>query len=145
MKNYLKCILMLFCSGVTHFSFAESNQTADLLNILKIQTPEVKTERPVEQQKIIKDYKNEYVVDWVAKPKFDVNASDMKTYKNPVKIRMTILGSSGLVIKSEIVKSSGSKAVDAKVVQALASAKLQPIPYADQTVIYELVHDFAID
>ncbi len=136
---------MLFCCGVTSFSFAEANQTADLLSTLKIQTPEIKTELPAEQQKIVKDYKNNYVVDWITKPKFDVNASDMKTYKNPVKIRMTILGSSGLIIKSEIVKSSGSKDVDAKVVQALASAKLQPIPYADQTVIYELVHDFAVD
>lgn len=145
MNFFAKTITVALClTWMNTVQAEEMDSITDLMQTLKTKTPEIKEVEPVKQQEIIKNYKKEYVLDWLVKPKIEVSDADMKTYKNPVKIKMTVLGSAGLVIKSDILKSSGSKSFDAKVVQALASAKIQPIQYADQTVIYELVHEFSV-
>ena len=101
----------------------------------------------LELEKQLKAQKNnkDYQVGWVSRPKIEFMDSDYQSYKNPLRLKLTVLADDGRIVKTEILKSSGSKALDAKVIQALASAQLESIPMMDRNVIYSFVHEFSIN
>lgn len=86
----------------------------------------------------------EYQVSWIKQPKIEFTEGDYKGYKNPVLLKMTVLADDGRIVKTEVVKSSGSKILDQKVIQALASAQLEAIPNMERNVIYSFMHEFSI-
>lgn len=58
---------------------------------------------------------------------------------------MTVIASSGIIAKVEILKSAGSKVLDAKVIDALMQAKLESIPMVDRNITYSLIHELEIN
>jgi hypothetical protein len=89
--------------------------------------------------------KSNYQVSWIKRPKIEFTDGDYKGYKNPVLMRMTVLADDGRIVKSEVVRSSGSKSIDQKLIQALASAQLEGIPNMERNVIYSFIHEFSIN
>ena len=58
---------------------------------------------------------------------------------------MTVIASSGIIAKVEILKSTGSKLLDAKVIDALMQAKLESIAMVDRNITYNLIHELEIN
>ncbi|SPL70354.1 hypothetical protein [Acinetobacter stercoris] len=143
MELYLKKYILIIIMGLQGTCFAESDLD-ELMKTLQTQPAKAPMENTTGKNDPVKNYKKDYVVDWAIKPSFDLTDVELRQYKRSVKIKMTVLAASGLIIKSDVIQGSGVKFIDAKIIQALASAKLQPIPYADQTVIYEVEHEFSL-
>lgn len=142
-KTLAQCTVLALCLGGYSSSFAAPQSYDALLNTL--------TKPPVIYVGKDEDYKidprllkNEYVVDWAIRPQFNLNPDELETYKRPLSVELTVIASSGNIVKSSVVKSSGSKNIDAKVVQALKSARLEAIPFVDPNVTYVLVQNFTM-
>ncbi|NNH39466.1 hypothetical protein HLH17_01195 [Acinetobacter sp. ANC 5380] len=58
---------------------------------------------------------------------------------------MTVIASSGIIAKVEILKSTGSKLLDAKVIGAGMQAKLESIPMVDRNITYSFIHVLEIN
>ena len=58
---------------------------------------------------------------------------------------MTVIVSSGIIVKVEILKSTGSKLLDAQVIDAVMQAKLESIPIVDRNITYSLIHELEIN
>ena len=86
-----------------------------------------------------------YEVNWSISPKFNFTATELKSAQSPVKVKMTVIASSGIIAKVEILKSTGSKLLDAKVIDALMQAKLESIPMVDRNITYTLIHELEIN
>lgn len=105
----------------------------------------LKADPQLEKKLLAQKNNNNYQVGWIVPPKIEFKEGDYKDYKNPIRLKMTVLADDGRIIKTEVLKSSGSKMLDYKVIQALASAKLEGIPMMDRNVIYSFVHEFSIN
>ncbi|MEZ2902175.1 hypothetical protein ACBQ24_05385 [Acinetobacter terrestris] len=81
-----------------------------------------------------------YEVNWSISPKFNFTATELKSAQSPVKVKMTVIASSGIIAKVEILKSTGSKVLD-----ALMQAKLESIPMVDRNITYTLIHELEIN
>lgn len=86
-----------------------------------------------------------YQVNWLIPPKFNFTATELKAAKSPVKVKMTVIVSSGIIAKVERLKSTGSKVLDAKVIDAVMQAKLESIPIVDPNITYILIHELEIN
>ncbi|TCB55729.1 energy transducer TonB [Acinetobacter terrestris] len=89
--------------------------------------------------------KKSYEVNWLIPPKFNFTATELKAAQSPVKVKMTVIASSGIIAKVEILKSTGSKVLDAKVIAALMQAKLESIARVDRNITYTLIHELEIN
>lgn len=89
--------------------------------------------------------KNSHVVGWVKAPLVDISRGDYVGYKRPVDVEMVVIAATGRIAETRLMQSSGSKKVDAKVQDALSSAILEKIPYADAHVSYVLRQKFDIE
>ena len=89
--------------------------------------------------------KNSHVVGWVKAPFVDISRIDYVGYKRPIDIEMVVIASTGRIAQTKILQSSGSKKVDSKVQEALSTAVLEKIPYADANVSYVLRQKFDIE
>lgn len=140
---------LLSCVTTMSLADPESLDTA-LEQELKLllttqQQPYVPRADPALEKKLKAQQNNKnYQVGWVNRPKIEFSDSDYKGYKNPIKLKLVVLADDGRIVKAEVLRSSGSKALDAKVVQALASAQLESIPMMDRNVIYSFEHEFSI-
>ncbi|WP_168379652.1 energy transducer TonB [Acinetobacter cumulans] len=85
-----------------------------------------------------------YEVSWVNAPQYVLSASEMKTYKHPVKLQLTVIAATGYIVSSKLIASSGSKSFDQKVQKSLLVALLEPIPMVDKNLSYTVEHEFAI-
>lgn len=141
---------LLGCMTTMSFAYPE-NLDAALEQELKAllttqQDPYILKADPDLEKKLKAQQNNKnYQVGWVSRPKIEFTDSDYKGYKNPIRLKLVVLANDGRIVKAEVVKSSGSKALDAKVIQALASAQLESIPMMDRNVIYSFVHEFSIN
>lgn len=86
-----------------------------------------------------------YQVNWLIPPKFNFAATELKAAKSPVKVKMTVIASSGIIAKVEILKSTGLKVLDAKVIDAVMQAKLESIVLVDRNITYSLIHVLEIN
>lgn len=86
-----------------------------------------------------------YQVNWLIPPKFSFTATGLKAAKSPVKVKMTVIESSGMIAKVEILKSTGSKLLDAQVIDAGMQAKLESIALVNQNITYSLIHVLEIN
>ncbi|NNH87546.1 energy transducer TonB [Acinetobacter terrae] len=86
-----------------------------------------------------------YQVNWLIPPKFNFTATELKAAQSPVKVKMTVIVSSGIIAKVERLKSTGSKLLDAKVIDAVMQAKLESIPMVDRNITYSLIHALEIN
>ena len=143
-------VASLVCMSTMSFASPENLNEAleeELKSLLITQqTPYVPKADPILEKKLKAQQNNKnYQVGWVSRPKIEFMDSDYQAYKNPLRLKLTVLADDGRIVKTEILKSSGSKTLDAKVIQALASAQLEPIPMMDRNVIYSFVHEFSIN
>ena len=58
---------------------------------------------------------------------------------------ITVITKIRIIAKVEILKSTGSKVLDAKVMDALMQAKLESIPMVDRNITYSLIHELEIN
>ncbi len=125
---------------------AETTHQAEvnLLETLKAQQPAY-IMRDEDYRLDPKILKNSHVVGWVKAPLVDISRHEYMGYKRPVDVEMIVIAATGRIAQSNIVQSSGSKKVDAKVLDALSSAILEKIPYADAHVSYTLRQKFDIE
>lgn len=140
MKRPMRLIVILF---ITTQANADS-RTHELLTTLNTQQP-VYVMRDEDYKIDPKILKNSHVIGWVTAPLVDVSRSDYVGYKRPVAVEMTVIAATGVIAKTVIQQSSGSKKVDRKVQQALALAQLEKIPFADANLIYQLQQKFDIE
>ena len=143
-------VALLGCVSTMSFAYPEDLDTAleQELKALLIteQQPYVPKADPALDKKLKAQQNNKnYQVGWISRPKIEFSDSDYKGYKNPVRLKMLVLADDGRIVKAEVLKSSGSKTLDAKVIQALSSAQLEAIPMMDRNVIYSFVHEFSIN
>lgn len=124
-------------------AYADSRSN-DLLKTLNSEQP-VYVMRDEDYKIDPKILKNSHVIGWVKAPLVDVSRSDYVGYRRPVALEMTVIAATGVIAKSVIRQSSGSKKVDHKVRQALALAQLEKIPYADANLSYQLQQKFDIE
>ena len=144
MQNISRVFLIISLGGFISFSsvYAE-DKYEQLLKVLE--TPQAQYKVPKDDYKIDpKLYKNEYEVDWALNPQFKITAQEFKAYKSAIKVKMTVIASTGYIADAVVLKSSGSKAIDKKVLDAVKLARLSKIPHVDKTVTYHLIHDFEI-
>ena len=147
MMNKLKILLFVGLNiGLGHQAFANDVQHEQYQQLLKtLEQPQSVYVPPVVEEKVDSSlYKNEYEVDWRSRPQFNITAQEYKSYKTPVKVKMTVIASTGYIGNAEVVKSSGSKKIDQKVVDAVKLARLDKIAHVDKNVTYTLIHDFDI-
>ena len=85
-----------------------------------------------------------YEVSWVNAPQYVLSASEMKTYKQPVKLQLTVIAATGYIGGSKLIASSGSKNFDQKVQKSLLVARLEPIPMVDKNLSYTVEYEFAL-
>lgn len=85
-----------------------------------------------------------YEVSWVNAPQYVLSASEMKTYKQPVKLQLTVIAATGYIGGSKLIASSGSKNFDQKVQNSLLVARLEPIPMVDKNLSYTVQYEFAL-
>lgn len=85
-----------------------------------------------------------YEVSWVNAPQYVLSASEMKTYKQPVKLQLTVIAATGYIGSSKLIASSGSKNFDQKVQKSLLVARLEPIPMVDKNLSYTVQYEFAL-
>ncbi|WP_180034639.1 MULTISPECIES: energy transducer TonB [unclassified Acinetobacter] len=85
-----------------------------------------------------------YEVSWVNAPQYVLSASEMKTYKQPVKLQLTVIAATGYIGGSKLIASSGSKNFDQKVQKSLLVARLEPIPMVDKNLSYTVEHEFSL-
>jgi TonB family protein len=152
MKTLQQALAVALLSWVSTMSFAypEDLDTAleqELKNLLTTEQQAYVPPADPELEKKLKAQQNNknYQVGWISRPKIEFNDSDYKGYKNPIRLKLVVLANDGRIVQAEVMKSSGSKALDAKVIQALASAQLEAIPMMDRNVIYSFVHEFSIN
>ena len=88
--------------------------------------------------------KDDYVVTWSSLPQFNFSSQELTQYKKPLQVELTVIASSGLIVDAKIVKSSGSKLIDQRVLEAVKIARLERIPLVDQNLTYRLVQDFKL-
>lgn len=86
-----------------------------------------------------------YQLNCLTPAKFNFTATELKAAKSPVKVKMTVIASSGTMAKVEILKSTGSKLLDAKVIDGVMQAKLESIALVDQNITYSLIHELEIN
>ncbi|WP_297428951.1 energy transducer TonB [uncultured Acinetobacter sp.] len=146
-----KVLSAMLLAGLSTFSLANVEELElaleqDLKALLTSkQKPYVpKVDPALEKQLKAQQNKKDYQVAWISRPKIEFSDADYQGYKNPVRLKLTVLANDGRIVKAEVLKSSGSKALDTKVVQALASAQLEAIAMMDRNVIYSFVHEFSI-
>ena len=135
------------CSVVfysVHLSAAMPEQEDTLLNTLIQPQPEyvMHDEDYYIDPKILK---SSHVVGWVVAPQVDISRQEYRGYKRPVEVAMTIIAATGKIAESKMIRSSGAKKVDQKVLQALSQALLERIPYADANATYVLTQKFDIE
>lgn len=85
-----------------------------------------------------------YEVSWVNAPQYVLSAYEMKTYKQPVKLQLTVIAATGYIGSSKLIASSGSKSFDQKVQKSLLVARLEPIPMVDKNLSYTVEHEFTL-
>ncbi|WP_180153242.1 MULTISPECIES: energy transducer TonB [unclassified Acinetobacter] len=85
-----------------------------------------------------------YEVSWVNAPQYVLSASEMKTYKQPVKLQLTVIAATGYIGGSKLIASSGSKNFDQKVQKSLLVARLEPIPMVDKNLSYTVEYEFTL-
>ncbi len=85
-----------------------------------------------------------YEVSWVNAPQYVLSASEIKTYKQPVKLQLTVIAATGYIGSSKLIASSGSKNFDQKVQKSLLVARLEPIPMVDKNLSYTVEHEFTV-
>ncbi|MFD1438996.1 hypothetical protein [Acinetobacter terrae] len=86
-----------------------------------------------------------YQVNWLIPPKFNFVATELKAAQSPVKVKMIVIASSGMIAKVERLKSTGPKLVDAQVIDAGMQAKLESIARVDRNITYSLIHVLEIN
>ena len=138
--------MSLLLGAFTAFQYVHAEDKDQYSKLLKIlETPQPKYEIQDRDYKIdTKLYKNEYEVDWASRPQFNVSAQEFKYYKNAIQVKMSVIASTGYIGDAVVVKSSGSKIIDQKVLDAVKLARLDKIPYVDKAVTYNLIHDLEI-
>jgi hypothetical protein len=145
MKKQLRFLSVLGLCMLSQLSYANTaesiNQPSKLRELLE--TPLPTYEYKKEDYQIDKKlYKQDYDVGWRSRPQFNITSQEFKQYKSPVKVKMTVVASTGYIADSQIIKSSGSTQIDKKVKEALTLARLDVIPFVDKSVTYELIHEF---
>ena len=136
-------LILSLVGGISlQYVYAEARYD-ELLKVLKTPQEEYKVQK--QEYKIdSKLYKNEYEVDWTSRPQFNITAQEFKQYKSAIQVKMMVIAGTGYIADAVVLKSSGSKAIDKKVIEAVKLARLSKIPYVDQAVTYQLIHDFDI-
>jgi len=86
-----------------------------------------------------------YQLNCLTPAKFSFTATGLKAAKSPVKVKMTVIESSGMIAKVEILKSTGSKLLDAQVIDVGMQAKLESIALVDRNITYSLIHELEIN
>ena len=86
-----------------------------------------------------------YQLNCLTPAKFNFTATELKAAQSPVKVKMTVIASSGMIAKVEILKSTGSKVLDAQVIDAVMQAKLESIALVGQNITYSLIHVLEIN
>lgn len=86
-----------------------------------------------------------YQLNCLTPAKFNFTATELKAAKSPVKVKMTMIVSSGIIAKVERLKSTGSKLLDAQVIDAGMQAKLESIALVNQNITYSLIHVLEIN
>ena len=133
----------MVCTPSTIFA---NDQKIDAL-LQSLTTPQKKYVPPVLDYKIHPKLLNKnYPVNWLIPPKFNFTAIELKAAKSQLKVKMNVIAtSSGIIAKVEILKSTGSKGLDAKVIDAVMRAKLESIPMVDRNITYSLIHELEIN
>ena len=85
-----------------------------------------------------------YEVSWVNAPQYVLSTSEIKTYKQPVKLQLTVIAATGYIGSSKLIASSGSKNFDQKVQKSLLVARLEPIPMVDKNLSYTVEYEFTL-
>ena len=144
MQNISRVFLIISLGGFISFSSVYAEDKYEQL-LKALETPQAQYEVPKDDYKIDpKLYKNEYEVDWASHPQFKITAQEFKAYKSSIKVKMTVIASTGYIADAVVLKSSGSQVIDKKVLDAVKLARLSKIPHVDKTVTYHLIHDFEI-
>lgn len=124
--------------------FANTAPEDALLNTLKMQQPTY-VMRDEDYQLDPRLIQKERKIDWLVQPEVDVNAAEFKHYKNAIQVEMTVIAQTGHIAAVKILKSTGSKAIDDKVLAALQKARFDSIRFVDANLTYTLVHRFEIE
>lgn len=134
--------LVLACAPSPVFA---NDQKIDVL-LQSLTMPQKNYVPPVLDYKIDSKLLNKsYEVNWLIPPKFNFTTTELKAARSQVKVKITVIASSGIIAKVEILKSTGSKVLDAKVMDALMQAKLESIPMVDRNITYTLIHELEIN
>lgn len=116
-------------------------QTEALIKRLQMTTPQYQVDQTPYHPKSIQ---KQYSVTWKRPPIYHISAQEALLLKPDVEIEMTISAGTGEVIQAKVRQSSGSKAIDQRILDALNHAKLESIPGVDKNLTYGLVHRFQI-
>ncbi len=84
-----------------------------------------------------------YQVSWLKAPYLRFTEAEVQRAQ-AVKIKMTVVANSGLIVQVDLLRSSGLKAVDQNIQAAVLAAKLEPIRGVDRNLTYTLEHEIAI-
>ena len=142
-KTLGKTMLIIACLGVQGLTHATPQPYDALLTLLK-KPPATYVMRDEDYKLDPKLLKDEYLVDWAIRPQFDFSPQELKNYKQTLSVEMTVIAASGTIVQSQVVKSSGSKKIDEKVVKSLRYARLESIPFMDPNVTYKLTQNFTM-
>ena len=132
-----KIFLMTVMLSMSHFANAElgNNKSQQLLNVLN-QTS-IMDDYPAYQQDFdAEQYVNRYKRGWLKAPVFNF---DMSKVKNPVvEVQLTAFPN-GKIQDVTLLSSSGSSAIDQKIIQVIKKSSLRPMPYPDETMTYSII------
>ena len=112
-----------------------NNKSQQLLNVLN-QTS-IMDDYPAYQQDFdAEQYVNRYKRGWLKAPVFNF---DMSKVKNPVvEVQLTAFPN-GKIQDVTLLSSSGSSAIDQKIIQVIKKSSLRPMPYPDETMTYSII------
>jgi hypothetical protein len=89
--------------------------------------------------------KSSHVVGWVDPPMVQLETADFKGYRRAFDVNMTVVAATGRIAAVDVLRSSGAKAVDQKIKEALLKASLERIRYADANATYILNQKFEVE
>lgn len=142
MRSAYRLLIPILCGLGLSSSWANDAETMALISLLTTPQPEYKISDQVDFDARL--YPKNYQIGWINSPEVDVSLRDYQGYQHPILVKMTVIAAQGKIVNIQILKSTGSKAADQKIIQALQSAKLEPIRYADANLTYVLEHEFEI-
>ncbi len=144
MLKQMRWVTATLLCGLTSVSWADAARLEALNQLLHSAPPQyVMDDQPYEIDP--KFLQEQYQVTWASLPQFNFTSKELKQYRQPLQVELTVVASTGMIVSSKILKSSGSKLIDQRVLLAVQAARLERIALVDQNLTYKLVQDFKLN